>query len=247
MKPLIGITCNHTKNSTVGTMTAFGLPEQHWHMLADEYIRTIEKAGGIPIIVPVYNDLQNAKDVIDRLDGLLLSGGDDVDPCLYGEFITKEVGALNPRRDQLEIEMTQYAYGKTTLPILGICRGMQIMNIAFGGNLYQDLGKNGFNDHFVGSSPINHHVHTVELAEHSRIQQIIGDKQLQVNSFHHQAIKQVAEEFTVTAQTTDGVIEAIEMPGSRYIQAVQWHPEMLYDCEINQLILKDFVLACCNK
>ncbi len=244
MKPLIGITCNYTPDSTVGMMTAFGLPQQPWHMIAGEYIRAIEKAGGIPVVVPVYDDLQLAKDVVDRLDGIIISGGDDVDPCLYGEFITKEVGYLNPQRDKVEMTVLKYAEEETTIPILGICRGIQLMNVARGGSLYQDLGKSGYQDHFVGKAPINHYVHTVDIIENSRIHQIVGTTKLKVNSYHHQAIKQLADGFVVTATSDDGVIEAIEGPGNRYIVAVQWHPEMLYDSEINQLIFKDFIAQC---
>lgn len=244
MKPLIGITCNYSPDSTVGIITAFGLAGQHWHMLANEYIRAIEKIGGIPVIIPVCDDIQTMMDIVERLDGLLISGGNDVDPYLYGELITKEVTNLSPQRDQIEMNTVRYAMEKSNIPILGICRGIQLINVAFGGSIHQDLRKNGYREHFLSSVPINHFVHSVSLAENSRIHQIIGSTSLRVNSFHHQAVNRVANDFVATAFSEDGVIEAIELPGDRYVLGVQWHPEMLFDCEINQQILKAFVSAC---
>ncbi len=244
MKPLIGITCNYTPESTVGIITGFGLSGQHWHMLSNEYILAIEKAGGIPVIVPMCDDIQTGMDLVARLDGILISGGNDVDPCLYGELITKETGNLSPRRDQIEMNVVQYVIKKLNIPILGICRGIQLINVAFGGTIYQDLEKSGYREHFLARVPMNHYVHTVNLVENSLIQRIIGSTNLKVNSYHHQAVKKVADGFVATAFSEEGVIEVIEMPGDRYVLGIQWHPEMLFDCGINQQIFRSFVSSC---
>lgn len=242
MKPIIGITCNFDVDGSAGVLTHFGLPGQDFHMLADEYIRAVEKAGGIPVMIPIYGDFETAKQLVDRVDAVLISGGNDVDPTLYGEFVQKEVGTLVPERDAQDIAITRYVVEKTNKPLLGICRGIQILNVAMGGTLFQDLGKAGHCDHFVGCSPITHPVHQVDLAEGSLLAQIIGDSKLAVNSYHHQAVKDVAPKMVAGAKAAaDGTVEAIELPGERMVLGVQWHPEMLYTCPINQKIFARFV------
>ncbi len=244
MKPLIGITCNFSHDDEPGIYTHYGLPEQKWHMLADEYIRAIENAGGIPVMMPIYQNESVMLEALERLDGVLISGGNDVDPCLYGEFITKNVGTIVPERDSQDIALTRAAIEKTNKPVLGICRGIQIMNVAMGGSLHQDLGKSGYQDHFVGCCPITHPVHKVKLAAQSLIADIIGSNELAVNSFHHQAVSRIAACFTATAVAEDGTVEALEIDGDRMILATQWHPEMMYTCKANQRIFNRFVAEC---
>lgn len=247
MKPLIGITCNFSHDDTPGLTTHYGLLEQKWHMLADEYIRAVENAGGIPVILPIYKNKESMAEALEHLDGVLISGGNDVDPSLYGEFIIKEVGAIVPERDAQDLAITRAIIKDTNKPLLGICRGIQIMNVAMGGTLFQDLGKAGYNDHFVGCCPITHPVHKIKLTEGSQIADIIGSTELAVNSFHHQAVHDVADCFSVSAVADDGTIEAIELPGDRMVLATQWHPEMLYTCETNQKIFQRFVKECSKK
>ena len=247
MKPLIGITCNFSHDDEPGMTTHYGLPGQEWHMLADEYVRAIENAGGIPVMLPIYQSENAMLEALDHLDGVLISGGNDVDPSLYGEFITKEVGAIVPERDAQDIALTRAVISKTTKPLLGICRGIQIMNVAMGGTLHQDLGKAGYKDHFVGCCPITHPVHKVRLTAASLIADIIGSDMLAVNSFHHQAVNRVAEGFTVTATAEDGTIEAMEIVGARMVLATQWHPEMMFTCKENQKIFNRFVAECAKK
>lgn len=245
MKPLIGITCNYDLNGSSGVTTRFGLPGQEFHMLADEYIRSIEEAGGIPVMIPICQDFATVKEMVDHMDGILISGGNDVSPTLYGEFITKDCGPIVPERDEQDVNIIHYVLNKTQKPLLGICRGIQIMNVAFGGSLYQDVGKAGFDDHFVAASPYPYPVHTVKLEENSLLSQIIGDTTLKVNSFHHQGVKTVGENLKTSAvSVTDGVIEAVELPGERMVLAVQWHPEMMYHCSINRKIFVHFVEEC---
>lgn len=244
MKPLIGITCNFSHDDEPGIHTHYGLPEQKWHMLADEYIRAIENAGGIPVMLPIYQSESALMEALEHLDGVLISGGNDVDPSLYGEFITKDVGAIVPERDAQDIALTRAVIEQTNKPLLGICRGIQIMNVAMGGTLHQDLGKAGYKDHFVGCCPITHPVHKVKLAAQSLIADIIGSDELAVNSFHHQAVNQIAACFIATAVAEDGTVEALELDGDRMILATQWHPEMMYTCGTNQKIFSRFVAEC---
>lgn len=214
-------------------------------MLADEYIRSIESAGGIPVMIPIYQGFSTVTELIDRIDGILVSGGNDVDPTRYGEFFIKETGNIVPQRDEQDINLVHYILQETNKPLLAICRGIQVLNVALGGTLHQDLGKAGYNDHFVDSSPYPYPVHTVKLEETSLLAEIIGNDMLKVNSFHHQAIKNLGEGLEVSAVSpTDGVIEAVEIPGDRMVLGIQWHPEMMITCAMNQRIFERFVTEC---
>lgn len=244
MKPLIGITCNFYLGGEPGIVTGYGLKEQKWHMIADEYPRAIERAGGIPVLIPILEDWDAVKELADKLDGVLISGGNDVDPTLYGETIIKEVGDIVPQRDRQDIRLTRYIVGETQKPFLGICRGIQILNVAFGGTLIQDMVKEDLPNHSVSCTPINHPVHSVSVAEGSLLKTLVGQAQLKVNSYHHQAVRKVADGLAVTAMAEENIVEGLELPGEQMVLAVQWHPEMMYDDPIQQRLLRGFVEAC---
>ena len=245
MKPLIGITCNYDYKDEIGKVTQVGITGQKWHFLADNYIASIERAGGVPVMIPICRNMETVKEMVSRMDGILISGGHDVNPREYGEDVNGCCGVIMPMRDRQDVELSKYIIEETNKPILGICRGIQIMNIATGGKLYQDLEIEGnFNHHLNDMYPMNSVSHTVWMNEGTKMHAVFGKEKIGVNSFHHQAVKELGEGFVISAVSTDGVTEAIEMKGERFVTAIQWHPEMMYDSKEQQEIFKIFVEAC---
>lgn len=231
LKPLIGICTNYSTEQSIGQATGLGLQEQEWHLLADDYISVIEKAGGIPVILPLTESNETRKQLLGKLDGILFTGGSDIDPQQYGELPRYGLGSIAPQRDQHEIELAKMALYETTLPILGVCRGMQLLNVVSGGTLYQDLKRDkpeGIN-HLILASPKYHPVHPVTMTPSSKFHQIFNAETIGVNSYHHQAIKEIGKGFEATMLAPDGIIEGIELEGERFVCAVQWHPEMMVD------------------
>lgn len=202
----------------------------------DDYVQSVVNGGGIPFIIPLnYNEVVIRKQ-LEIIDGLVLSGGHDVNPLLYGEEPTQKLGGILPKRDEFDLNLIKIAM-EMNIPILGICRGHQILNVANGGTLYQDLS-------FIDGCYIKHNqgslsnipTHTVEVTEESKLANIIGQKVI-TNSFHHLAIKDVAPGFKTSAVSKDGVIEAIEKEGEYFVMGVQWHPEMMSKTDSNMLKL----------
>ncbi len=243
-KPLIGITCNFDTKDTIGIVSDMGVKEQKWHFLADNYVNALEFVGGIPVMLPICKKFETVATLLGSLDGVLISGGNDVSPECYGEKPVEECGTTVTDRDEQDIAIMQYVASKTEMPLLGICRGLQVMNVALGGSLYQDLCKEGFRQHSREDSPMNKPVHTVRLERGTRLFNIYGQEVLQVNSYHHSAVKNLAPECVVAGKSEEGVVEAIERRGNRFFLAVQWHPEMMYDDTKQQELFKAFVEAC---
>lgn len=245
MKPLIGITCNYDYRDEIGSVSHMGITGQKWNFLAANYIDSIEQAGGVPVMIPICRDMDTVKEMVSRMDGILISGGHDVNPQEYGEDAKSYCGLIMPMRDRQDVELTKYILNETDKAILGVCRGIQILNVAAGGNLYQDLEIEGkFNHHFNDMYPMNNVSHRVTTKEGTRLREIFGKETVGVNSFHHQAVKDLGAGFVVSAVSTDGVTEAIEMEGGRFAAATQWHPEMMYDSDEQQAIFRAFVKAC---
>lgn len=241
MKPLIGISCS--MGQTIYSMTQDN-PPQLQHRMNDTYVRAVTRAGGIPVILPNNTDLSCIPELADRLDGFLLSGGDDVDPARFGERATGKLGHVIPRRDDFEIELTRYVLRNTEKPMLGICRGIQVLNVALGGSLHIDLPDAGKLCHSLSMYPRGVYSHEVEVTAGTRLAAIMGQGRGQVNSFHHQAIKDVAPGLRVSALSVpDGVIEAVELSGGRFFLGVQWHPEELVDMEEAVKLFRSFVEA----
>ncbi len=247
MKPLIGITMGFDYNDEIGVVTGLGTPQQEWDYIATDYANAVIKAGGIPVLIPNCSDPEVITDFIQKIDGLLLSGGSDIDPEMYGEFPHGYCGHVFVRRDLQEKVALREAYNRR-IPIFGICRGLQFMNVYFGGSLYQDLFHECNTP--VHSSNVyrrNYPVHRVELME-STLKDIIGEDRIATNSFHHQGVKDAAPNARVVATAVDGVVEGMEfMGGHPFTLAVQWHPEMMYDSPITDKIFKAFVEACEQK
>lgn len=229
MKPIIGVCPNYSIDKSTGVTSSVGLPGQEWHLVADDYISAIEQAGGIPVILPVTGDSETKKHLLAKLDGILFTGGSDIDPQQYGELPRYGLGAIEPKRDKHEIELAKIVLYETDLPILGVCRGMQLLNIVAGGTLYQDLKRDKPEGilHGVIESPKYHAVHPVTIKKNSSFYHIFNTETIGVNSYHHQAIKDIGEGFEATMIASDGIIEGIELKAERFVSAVQWHPEMM--------------------
>ena len=243
-KPIIGITCNYEETDRIGILTDMGVSEQKWGFLAQNYIDAVERAGGIPLIIPICAHVETVQALLEQVDGVLISGGNDIAPSCYGEEASPECGVIVPSRDRQDLWIIRYIVTETQKPLLGVCRGAQALNAAFGGTLYQDLGCANYAQHAHDSSPMNREVHRVSLTPGSRIYSAMQAESAGVNSYHHSAVKQVAEGFVPTAVSADGVVEAIEKQGDRFVVAVQWHPEMMYDAPQQQNLFADFVKAC---
>jgi putative glutamine amidotransferase len=239
-KPIIGIVGN-ISYETEGVM----IGEERIYVMKP-YVESVLKAGGVPVVLPIVLDKDTLKKQVEKVDGILITGGQDVNPLLYNEEPIEKQGGITPDRDWYDIEVIKYAYSLKK-PILGICRGIQVMNVALGGTLYQDISQipTAYIKHSQKAKP-DLPTHTVEIKEGSRLYNILG-KTIAVNSFHHQAVKEVAEGFKIVAQSKDGVIEAIELEKEDYfVVGVQWHPELMaYKGNEKMLeIFKQFVEAC---
>lgn len=186
------------------------------------YLRAVERAGGIPLVLPIVRDETMADDVISKVDGLLLTGGEDVSPSRYGEEILNGTVSSNLPRDASDMLMLAAA-GKRGLPVLGICRGEQITNVFYGGSLWQDLPSQvGEAVAHRQNEPADTGTHWVYIEKGSQLHSLLGVDSIMVNTFHHQAVKRLADGFTVNARAADGVIEGYE--GRGFI-CVQFHPE----------------------
>lgn len=197
------------------------------------YIISVRKAGGIPVILPVTDDPQVIARMVESIDGLILTGGEDVDPLRwYGEEPIPAMGGIVPIRDFFDIHLARAAVERG-IPVLGICRGEQVLNVAFGGTLYQDIPSQVKSDKPVKhrqNAPREYGTHSIIVTRETTLFDILKDvldkdNSYRVNSYHHQAVKDVAPGFVVSAVARDGVIEAIEMEGNPNVLGVQFHPE----------------------
>lgn len=190
------------------------------------YIHSIARAGGIPILLTPPIGPKGAAPALEPLHGLVLTGGHDLDPQWYDAHPSPELGPTDPHRDEFELALFHAARARG-LPILGICRGLQLVNVAMGGTLYQDLPSELPGEiHHDPSGPRDARSHAITLAAGSRLRGALDTGVLLTNSFHHQAIRDLAPGLTVTARADDGVIEGVEGTGENgWLLAVQWHPE----------------------
>lgn len=189
------------------------------------YISAVEDAGAVPFIIPVSNDLEKTKKLIDLCDGLLFPGGEDIDPGYYGENPHKNLGEIRPEVDKFLFHSLLYALEQRK-PALGICKGMQMMVVATGGSLYQDIYSQREEETFLHcqSGRRTYGVHQVQIDKDSRLFQILETGQLATNSMHHQSVRTLGKGLRLSAHTEDGIVEAVESLDGRLI-GVQWHPE----------------------
>jgi putative glutamine amidotransferase len=212
MKPLIGIGCDIFQQQG----------ERDRAFAYTTYSEAIRAAGGIPVIVPPQPE--NAAEIVEELDGILLAGGFDCDPSVYGQERHPTVEPMDPRRQNNDMTLARAAR-EAGIPTLGICLGVQMMNVAAGGTLIQDIDSQVDTEIEHASEPADRHRHGVILEKNTRLASILGHQELNVNSSHHQAIGDVGNGLRVTAQAPDGVIEGLEDPAHPFYVGVQWHPE----------------------
>jgi putative glutamine amidotransferase len=189
------------------------------------YLSVLQHAGLTPILVTPAHDEDAIHDLVSLGAGLVLAGGDDIDPSRYGQQPIPELGPVNPPRDAAELFALEVAVGRD-IPVLGICRGHQLLNVFFGGTLCQDIEvATGAESTHMQTTPWGSHHHDVSVQKGSRVGDAIGRERIEINSYHHQGIERVAENLEVTARADDGLIEAVESREHRWIVGVQWHPE----------------------
>ena len=212
-KPLIGVSCSNPGNNSSTRLT---------------YTNSVIKAGGIPLLIPITQDSLVLQDILKRIDGIVMIGGEDIHPSYFGEEPIPELGSVNPVRDVYDIALIKMAHDMN-IPMLGICRGEQLINVAFGGSLYQDIPAQ-YPDTTVShrqSEPSSVPTHLVKFDAASKIAKVMGITEMMTNTHHHQAVKAVAPGYKATAWATDSIIEAIESSEEYPVWGVQFHPEAL--------------------
>jgi putative glutamine amidotransferase len=234
MAPLIGVTTSEVRRGDLATLRRHGEPPQHEMALGLTYMRAIELAGGVPVVLPPL--LDGMATLLDRLDGICLSGGPDLDPAAYGARAHEQLGPTEPQLDRFELELARAA-DSVGMPLLGICRGAQALNVARGGTLHQHV--EGHRQTELATQP----VHAVRIAPRSRASRVLKTRATMVNSFHHQAVDELGEDLVVTAWAPDGTIEAIEDRRHPFLLAVQWHAETLVDTPSQLALFRALVEA----
>lgn len=239
-KPVIGLTPGHNTDS----QDAF---------LRPTYLKSLAAAGAIPVMLPLEMSAGDCQQIADTFDGFLFTGGPDPLPFLFGEETHSQCGNVSSMRDAMELALLPHIMSAQK-PILGICRGIQIINVGLGGTLYQDILGEFFGNKeekpsipLAHMQPYNYEIpsHTVSLDPDSRLARICGCLSLKVNSMHHQAVKDLAPGLTACGRASDGLIEALEMRDYPWLAAVQWHPEYLWERDQSAaLLFKGFVNAC---
>lgn len=238
MKPIIGIPMHLMY---VGS-NPFGGKEISY--CNEDFTQAIYKAGGIPLLLPFVSSKDDILTQLILCDGILLPGGDDINPLLYGEEPSKDLGDVCARIDQYELTLATLALSSNK-SILGICRGCQLLNIALGGNVYQDISEypTPYLKHAQKARRFEP-THTITTTPGSILHNLFGDS-VAVNSFHHQVIHKLGDGVVATAQAKDGIIEGIELPSKPFILGVQWHPEiMLTESESMLPLFKQFIDSC---
>ena len=231
------------KKCVIGVVPLVDYEKQSWWMLPG-YMEGILEAGGLPLMLPLTDDREVIRQMTDQCDGFLLTGGQDVSPELYGEKRLPQCGECSPERDRMEKMLLEEVLHKN-IPVLGICRGIQFLNAALGGTLYQDLpSQRGTGMTHCQKPPYDVPVHEVEIKEGTPLYDLLGCRSLAVNSYHHQAVRQLAPGLEVMAVSEDGLTEGVYMPDRRFVWAIQWHQEFSYRAEENsRKIFAAFVRA----
>jgi putative glutamine amidotransferase len=245
-RPLIGVTTSEVRRAETLRHRQQGDPVGHEMALGLTYLRAIEAAGGIPLVMPPL-DPEAVEPLLDQLGGICLSGGPDLDPDSYGaRERSAELGPTEPELDRFELAIARGAWERE-IPTLAICRGMQTLNVARGGSLHQHLPDLGLAiDHRQsehGSVP----THELRLAPDSRLAEILGDGAISTNTFHHQGIDRLGDDLVPVAWAADGTIEGYEQPQKPFLIGVQWHAELHFDRGSERALFEAFVAAASDR
>lgn len=237
-RPLIGVTMGREKSQRF-----FGL---NLFIMNQTYVRTLENLGALPVMIPLHMSEESLRGVFERLDGLFLPGGEDIDPANYGAERHDLLGATDKERDRTELLLTRWAVEKG-MPVLGVCRGAQMINVACGGSLHQDILSErpdlAKHDYFPPSFERFRISHRIDIEADSRLANALGQVH-EVNSMHHQGIDRIGFGLRVVARADDGLPEAVEAPALPYVVGVQWHPEELAKTDqMSANLFYDFVRA----
>ncbi|MCP1144397.1 gamma-glutamyl-gamma-aminobutyrate hydrolase family protein [Lysinibacillus endophyticus] len=233
------------KKPMIGVLPLYDSEKESYWMLPG-YMKGIEDAGGIPIMLPLTTDEEIILRLAESFDGFLFTGGQDINPALYGEEKEELCGELCSERDMMETILFKRVL-ELDKPAFGICRGLQVFNVLLGGTLYQDIPTQ------VSQSQIQHKqnppytepIHSVYIREGSMLHKILQIDSMKVNSYHHQGIKTISEQLVPMATADDGLIEAVSMPNKKFVLAVQWHPEFNYKLDDNNFrLFLEFIRAC---
>ena len=219
--------------------------EKNSYWMLPQYMKMIEQAGGLPVMLPMSDDHIILRQIAETFDGFLFIGGHDISPHLYHQEAMIQCGQICSCRDDMEKELFHLVY-QMNKTMLGICRGIQLFNVLLGGTLYQDLPSQR-------KSLINHHQlppydkpqHNNTIIKGTPLYDLLAVEKLQVNSYHHQAIQELSPLLKEMAFSEDGLIEAIYQPDKKYLWAIQWHPEYMMHDQSIQLIIADFIKKCC--
>ena len=242
-RPLIGVTTQ--------TLQAIdGIPEglPHSVVMNQRYYHAVAMAGAAPVLIPLLDDVETLRAIYERMDGVVIPGGVDVDPAAFGETPHERLGRIDPARDRVEIQLVKWAV-EDEKPVLGLCRGLQVINVALGGTLYQDLETEYPNaikhDYFPNYGFARDHLaHEVAVHAGSRMRHALAGSAVPVNSMHHQGIKALAGSLVASAVAPDGLIEGAESPNDAFVVGVQWHPEVFELSEPSSgKLFTDFVQA----
>jgi putative glutamine amidotransferase len=211
-------------------------------------VRSVEAAGGLPVVIPLGLEAATLEGLLARLDGVLLAGGGDVDPARYGAGPHSAVSGVDALRDEAEIAAARWAVAEAT-PLFGICRGAQVLNVALGGTLYRDIAEypSAHKHTYYPDLPFDLRPHPVQVAEDSRLAEALGQPLVDVNSLHHQAVREVAPALRAVAHAPDGLVEAVEVRDHPFALAVQWHPECLPDAPEMRRLFEAFVRAAAER
>lgn len=240
-RPLIGVTTSELRKAETVSPVPEGEPPRHEMALGLTYMKAVEVAGGIPVVVPPM-DTGRIGALLDRLDGVCLSGGPDIHPDHYGQEPHDHLGPTAPDLDHFELEIARKA-DSLDLPILAICRGMQALNISRGGTLLQHIPDRWLDIEHRQKMPGQTASHRVDLDPRSHVSRIVGSPVIAVNSFHHQAVEKLGDGLVATGWAPDGATEAIEDPEREFMIGVQWHAELMVDQPDHFELFHQFVIA----
>ena len=241
-RPLIAVTTSEVRMSQAITLTPEGEPPQREMALGLRYLEALEVAGAIPVVMPPL-PAELAEALLTRVDGVCLSGGPDLDPGAYGERRHERTGPVESELDEFELAIARAA-DRDGLPILAICRGMQVLNVARGGSLHQHLPDLQAGDvEHRQSAPGTEATHAVTIRESSRIARVLERTRTEVNSFHHQGVARLGDGMVITGRAPDGTVEAIEAMDRDFVLGVQWHAETLVHRPEQAALFQAFVAA----